>query len=258
MNLAPFYDVISESIRSVDPNRLVFFEPVTWGMIFNGELLGSGFDHVPGNRPDASVLSFHYYCWWYSEDSLNRKTCDRLFGPKVIEAIKRDMKAIGGSAMMTEWGQGCNFDDPNAVADPNSECNVIMDLLESHHIGWSDWYFGGQLNEHDFQMSAAARQIFSRTYARSIAGRPVTSLFDVASKKYRSCWTLPDDSITSDITEIFASFAVNYPNGVDVDTTPNIDVIEIIPSANSIKVRNHRNAVDRVACITIHPKSPAL
>ncbi len=47
-NLQPFYDVVSASIRAEDPDRLIFYEPVTWGMILNGTVLGSGFTHVPG------------------------------------------------------------------------------------------------------------------------------------------------------------------------------------------------------------------
>jgi endoglycosylceramidase len=65
-NLLPFYDRIVEGIRQKDSKHLIFYEPVTWGMIFNGDILGSGFDHVPGgsDHMNSSVYSFHYYCWW--------------------------------------------------------------------------------------------------------------------------------------------------------------------------------------------------
>jgi endoglycosylceramidase len=39
-NLAPFYEEVAAGIRSADPNHLIFYEPVTWGMIFNGTILG--------------------------------------------------------------------------------------------------------------------------------------------------------------------------------------------------------------------------
>jgi hypothetical protein len=45
---------------------LIFYEPVTWGMVLNGEIVGSGFKHVPGGPAynDRSVFSYHYYCWF--------------------------------------------------------------------------------------------------------------------------------------------------------------------------------------------------
>jgi endoglycosylceramidase len=54
-NLLPSYDKISNKIREVDNDTLIFYEPVTWGMVFPEEentskipILGSGFTHVPG------------------------------------------------------------------------------------------------------------------------------------------------------------------------------------------------------------------
>lgn len=94
-NLQPFYDVIAENIRAEDSSHLVFYEPVTWGMIFNGTLTGSGFTHVPGGEQYAnmSVFSFHYYCWWYGGGGeYNRQTCDRMFGPKVFDQAAEDVR----------------------------------------------------------------------------------------------------------------------------------------------------------------------
>jgi hypothetical protein len=61
-NLQPFYDAVATAIRNADPDRLVFFEPVTWSdqVIYNATV---GFTHPPGGAANAlsSVLSFHYY-----------------------------------------------------------------------------------------------------------------------------------------------------------------------------------------------------
>ena len=36
-NLQPFYDILAPAIRSADPDRIVFFEPVTWsGLLAQG------------------------------------------------------------------------------------------------------------------------------------------------------------------------------------------------------------------------------
>ena len=45
-NLQRFYDAVVDKIRLVDDSHLMFYEPVTWGMILNGTVSGSGFTHV--------------------------------------------------------------------------------------------------------------------------------------------------------------------------------------------------------------------
>lgn len=109
-NLQPLYDDVQTSIREADPDHIVFYEPVTWGMIFNGTVTGSGFTHVPGgkNYADKSVFSFHYYCWWYTDgEGLEKRTCDDKFGPKVFDEAVENARVLGGSTMLTEWGQVC-------------------------------------------------------------------------------------------------------------------------------------------------------
>lgn len=95
-NLQPFYDEVVKYIRAEDDSHLVFYEPVTWGMIFNGSVSGSGFTAVPGGAEYAekSVFSFHYYCWWYGSDGskIERFTCDEKFGPKVFDQVAEDVR----------------------------------------------------------------------------------------------------------------------------------------------------------------------
>ena len=48
-NLAPVYEEVSAAIRGVDDDSVIFFEPVTWGVVQPGTGVGgSGFDRVPG------------------------------------------------------------------------------------------------------------------------------------------------------------------------------------------------------------------
>jgi endoglycosylceramidase len=97
-NLQPFYDAVASRIREESQSHLVFYEPVTWGMIFNGTLTGSGFTAVPGGAEYAnkSVFSFHYYCWWYSGsgEALEKRTCDERFGPKVFDQVAEDVRVL--------------------------------------------------------------------------------------------------------------------------------------------------------------------
>jgi hypothetical protein len=50
---------------------------------------------------------------------------------------------LGGAGMLTEWGQGCQFD--GSGDESTGECDPIMDLADSRLTSWIDWYWTGQL-----------------------------------------------------------------------------------------------------------------
>lgn len=261
-NLLPLYDRLSTTIRAIDDKHLLFYEPVTWGMIFNGTVMGSGFDHVPGGTEhiDSAVFSFHYYCWWYSDltNDMQRQTCDRLFGPKVFDQVSRETRQRGGAAMLTEWGQACDFNNQDP-SDPTTECNAIMDLADQHLFSWTDWYFGERLEGSNFaSLTENAQRIFARTYAKIIAGRPRKMHFDVATKSFQLCFTQEStDVVTSPISEIFVPFQWHYPNGIDIHTTPNVEVAAVNTDQNQVLIRNRAVSATDVseACVTITPKA---
>lgn len=63
-NLQRMNDAVAAAVRISDPDRILFFEPVTWGMIFDGNITGSGYTHVPGGSQFAarSAFSYQYAC----------------------------------------------------------------------------------------------------------------------------------------------------------------------------------------------------
>jgi endoglycosylceramidase len=58
-NLQPLYNVLQAAIREVDRDTIIFYEPVTWGMLRGKGIFGSGFTSVPGGDAfrNASALS---------------------------------------------------------------------------------------------------------------------------------------------------------------------------------------------------------
>jgi endoglycosylceramidase len=217
-NLQPLYDSISAAIRESDPDHIIFYEPVTWGMIFNGTVSGSGFTHVPGGHEhaDKSVFSFHYYCWWFSPDQpdqMVKQTCDRMFGPKVFDQVKEDVRILGGSAMMTEWGLGC---DPTYGI--TEECNPIMDLADEHLFSWTDWWWTGPLMS-GWNAAPEAIAFYSRTYAQAVAGKPTKMKFEADSLNFELCYDV--NPTISSPTEIFASSSLHYTSGFNIRITGN-------------------------------------
>ncbi|KAJ7534126.1 hypothetical protein O6H91_13G080900 [Diphasiastrum complanatum] len=57
INLAPFYEKLQAAVRSVDSERIIFFESLTFDDVL------CGFSSVPGGEvfKNRSVLSYHYY-----------------------------------------------------------------------------------------------------------------------------------------------------------------------------------------------------
>ena len=107
LNLLKFYDRTYETIRKYDQETLVFYEPVTWGVLFNRNYFGTGFTRPPGNDSARTVLSWHYYCWFinFTPNPLDKNgtypTFDKVFCDQVqlvvsYEAVKLDMLALGG------------------------------------------------------------------------------------------------------------------------------------------------------------------
>lgn len=267
-NLLPFYDAISEAIRSVDTGHIVLYEPVTWGMIFNGQVLGTGFTDVPGGKDswaEGSVLAFHYYCWWLdSNNEMTKKTCDRAFGPKVFAEIDRDLRQTAGAALLTEWGQGCadNFYKLDARNSSSfAECTAVMDLADKHLVGWTDWYVGGKLQESRWAPNPDGWEIFSRPYAQKIAGRPVKMHFDTSSAVFTLCLAV-DPRLGPAQTEIYANFKTTYAAGADVQVTAGLEVVSVDSTKNLITVRATKNGMedtaaagkDIVSCVTVKPK----
>lgn len=220
-NLQPFYDALSTAIRSTDNDHILFYEPVTWGMVLNGSWSGSGFTHVPGGEAykNVSCLSYHYYCESFGDFT---KLCDSLIAPSVFRSISEEVAVTGGTAMLTEWGE-CDHQASMA------ECIQVMDDADKFLQSWTEWGAYGQS-----QMSAPPgfRAAISRTYAQAIAGSPVNMTYSDNSHEFSLCYRVSLAATAP--TVVFAAFALHYPAGLTVKcTSPNIEATTS-PSTNQI------------------------
>jgi len=209
-NLMKMYDTVAKRIRQIDENHIIFFEPVTWGMVFNGKIVGSGFDHVPGGDiyRNRSAFSFHYYCATFvpnynHEPKIRKLICDDVVGPLVFESVKKDLLKFGGSAMMTE-GLSCS---DSAIA----ECQVVATNLDTNLLSWTDYDDSqGEM----WSPSSIIKKLWSRVHARAVAGVPMSSSFNISTRDFEFCFR-PDADVNSS-TEIFVGSKYNYPNGAKI------------------------------------------
>ena len=188
-NLQPLYDVLNQVIRQHDTQKLVFYEPVTWGIVFGGTRSGSGFSHVPGGPGFAnmSVFAYHYYCWLLTPSEAHsvypifQKTlCDGILGPKIFKTVQKDIRKLGGASFLTEFGL-CG-PDGNINSTTTVECDFVMKQADTQLQSWTYW--GGEnfqnINISSWDLVAP----FVRTYAQRIAGIPYEMQFDLKSKHF--------------------------------------------------------------------------
>ena len=257
-NLEKMYDHVAPRIRDVDDRHIIFFEPVTWGMIFNGKVMGTGFTHVPGGLDyrNRSALSFHYYCATfdpnYSKEPITRRfTCDHLIGPDVFKAIKEDLADIGGASMMTE-GMSCPAMNDNATNE--EECWNVVGMLDEHLFSWTD-YSNSQGEGFESTLTDAQLRLWSRTYARAIAGKPINMTFHRDTSAFDLCYAISGDMFEQE-TEIFVSLDHHYSNGLAVVTTSNLEASPTAVGANetgfrTIRVKQAAGQSSGVGCVHI-------
>jgi len=221
-NLMPLYDKANAAIRSVEPDALIFYEPVTWSVMRNGNYVGTGFDKVPGGDAfrNRSVLSFHYYCWYVPDGSWATKNesaffkyiCDETLAPHVFKAIDEDIAQTGGSLFMTEFGNSKADGNPDSFSV--IESNTAMDLADDHFVSWTYWvsgFFNG-----DGNINWPTVEVFSRPYARAIAGIPKLMYFDRVTTTFTLQY-IHNRNITAP-TEVYIP-PVHYAGGVKVGLT---------------------------------------
>jgi endoglycosylceramidase len=205
-NLARMNEAVAKGIREVDEDAIIFFEPVTWGMIFDGKISGSGYDQVPGGDEykDRSVFSYHYYCNsfspnWREYPNRQKFICDKTIGPLVFKAVKNDLEKFGGAAMMTE-GMAC--DDHH-----QEECINVANMLDEHLFSFTDY---GSSQGATLEPSEIQQATWARTYARATTGIPKKMKFDIDSdtKDFEYCYDL--DTSIDGVTEVFASTIFHY------------------------------------------------
>jgi endoglycosylceramidase len=245
-NLQRLYDTVAAAIRKYDHRHIIFYEPTTWGMVRNGTVDGSGFQHVPGGNAyrNRSAYSYHYYCHSFLPDfnghpAMQKHVCDKGLAPLIYEAVQEDVNRLGGAAMQTE-GMQCN--------DAETECEDNREALDQRLLSWIDWNYGDNGTEADSR---------ARTYAYAVAGLPLNMSFDPQTKEFNFCFQIEPTVIAP--TEIFASTKYNYPHGFAVKTSINVkatttgDLVFVTPAA--FNEANNAVGLDNEACVHIYQPS---
>ena len=118
-SLQPAYDYLNSRIRSVDPNHIIFFEPVTWQDFFP-----NGFVSAPGGSQFAnrSVYSFHYY------------RPPNLSSKQTIKSSLEIAKSLNVAGMLTEFWISLNNGFPADSVRTLEQC-------DNQTVSWIGWIY---------------------------------------------------------------------------------------------------------------------
>jgi len=129
----------------------------------------------------------------------------------VFDQVEEDLRQLGGAAMLTEWGQGC--DPNNGLVE---ECAAIMDLADERFMSWAVWYFLPSTSAGDliWEVTDELITVFSRTYAQYISGTPTKMDYKEDNYDFDLCYYI-NPSITAP-TVVYYNKNMHYPNGVEI------------------------------------------
>lgn len=221
--LQPLYQHVHKAIRTVDDEKIIFFEGLTI------DYWQSGFTETPGgtNYNDRQVYAYHIYC---PVDNGNPKiivACD-LIDDYFFALREKDSHRLGVGMVMTEFG---------AAEDIHSDLvkmSSLLDLADRHQQSWMYWQFkyyqdittctpeGESLYNADGTVCADKINVLSRSYPQATAGKLVSYHYSVETKKFDmqyQPWSTAD-STTMDglgqVTEIYVNRDMAYTHGFQV------------------------------------------
>ena len=204
--LQPMYDELNTEIRKYDPDRLIFFESITWELVGLGQKLG--FTHAPGGHEFASksVLSFH-----------NSVKPVQFPDPGYYEKRINEIKRLGIAGVVTETNDGEN--------------GIKFELADQYGLSWMHWGYklysswtwdsSGLFdptcksdNIYDC-INTDQVKIYARTYPKAVAGESLAFTFN-ATTLDAVLEYIPDPNCKLP-TEIFFSETWHYTNGIEVE-----------------------------------------
>lgn len=218
-NLDKVHDKAAQSITSVDPQAVVFYEPLSiWNQGFNT-------NPAPPNV-EKRGLSWHVYCT--SNAIANSYTgCDFPDGLAFNNADNHAAQH-NSALLLSEFGA---TDDPATL-------NGVLSKAREHLVGWQYWSYCGcddPTTQNQRQQGIVADPkvpgpvtadavnqeklaILAAPHLRATAGTPLSVQWNPETKQFKARWsaTLPNgNNARGMITEI-AIPKVNFPSGYTV------------------------------------------
>lgn len=242
---------VEDTIREVDDDRAVFFEPLlTFGLGADTGLWLEG-DTTPGRG-----LSWHVYCGM----QMGAQRFGYRFNAGCDEA---DGHVFDTAEQTASRGQAVNLNTEFGATDDPVALRRIVELADEHLVGWFYWQYkdfddpttGGpgeqSLFAHDADLTTLKDEkadILVRPYARAVAGAPTEMAFDPQTHVFSLRYS-PDPAVGAP-TEIFVP-PRHYPCGYEVTSNASW-----VPRSGRAPLLRVRASGAETMTLTITPAEP--
>lgn len=248
-NLAGFYSHLHTAIREIDDETILFYEPSTGGNIL--DTFHAGFETGPGGEAynDRQALSYHIYCPTIQADVPGQPGNEKIAEWVCEKAnhwqlgIRRDdVKRLKTAGILSEFG-AVDTSDPIHL----KYLDAMMDGVDEQLHSWTYWYMtvaeDGSNNE---------AKTLARSYARVVAGVPLSQSFDSASAHFSLTFRAEDLGVKE--TEVFFHSAFYYPNGINWSVSPEGGATGVVDTTRGILTLTHTVAAGAEVTVTVSPK----
>lgn len=236
-NLAPFYETLQLAIRSVDPDRILFLETVTF------EDVRCGFSTVPGGSQfqNRTVLSYHYY------------QPPNLRPRQTIRERLRESRRLGCGAMLTEF----------FVAD---QPDAVLAEADAHRQSWIGWEYkafqkktGSVVHQSMFSTSGEVNlglaKKLARTYPQAVVGSILSFSFDPVSSYFSLSFLAAPVQVGEEhsrSSQVFVHRPFYYPSGLEFSV--NYDCIHVQETERLIVLRHSQACVGLRILFTVRKR----
>jgi len=231
--LLPFYRKIDQSLREIDDDYILMFEPNPFPdtlPILNWRFRGT-FSEVPLNNTDKQMFNYHSYCCLASismckdgEPPLNQANiCKDLHIENVRKANEYTSKHGIGS-IITEFG-AC-FNSESCF----NEISSLADAADNFMTSWAYWMYKPfndftttctddkeGMFEADGTIQEYKIKALTRTYVQAFQGEGVFMKFDTKTKLFEARFIL--DKQISHPTVIYINKEIHYKEGYRILTS---------------------------------------
>ena len=222
VNLAHLHQYLTNRIRAVDSETIIFFEPATGGNLLDATPIGYNASTVPGGlaHRNSTALSFHVYCPLLESDlpfkpgqNASKTAWEDYDLCLALNDAQLDIRADDSKRL--ELAGFCSEFGAVTQSEPGADVIThIADLLDAHNFaGWTYWYLTPFQNATHGGWNWQVPYVV-RTYATSIAGGLLHQSFNATSGSFMLQYSLPPSSSSTcvkGVTRVFTSAEFHYP-----------------------------------------------
>ena len=257
--LAPFNERVIDAIRGVDPETLVFYEPlVTFDFGADSQL--------PDTGDRAAGFSFHDYCLPGALGGPGSGPACEPLEDTVFANADKQSDETGDVPFLTEFG----------ATDDLDTIGRIVRLADAHMTSWQYWHYcdcddpttsgpgvqalviDASKPPHGANVNREKLRSLARPYPRAVAGTPRSFGFDPATRRFDLVYStraadgqeLGERLDPGVRTEVFLP-RIQYPEGYEVDVT-GADVVSE-PGARVLRLERRRRAEAVQLAVTPRP-----